>query len=84
MANGLMCQRAHRGLVSVNRLCTTHTLSLAPSFVLDTSLQPSPARMLSSLMFLSTTSKFISNLYAAVLTTEEPRSVHIIILCNLS
>lgn len=62
--------------VSVNsRLCTTCTLSLAPSFIRDTSLQPSPARMLSSLMFLSTTSKFILNSYAAVLTTEESKSI---------
>lgn len=73
-----MCQRAQRGLMSVNsRLCIICTFSLAPSLVRDTSLQPSPARMLSSVMFLSTTSKFISNLYAVVLTTEESRSIDI-------
>lgn len=54
--------------------CTsTCTLSLAPSLVRDTSLQPSPARMLSSLMFFTTTSKSILNSRAPLLTREESR-----------
>ena len=77
--NGLMCPRTQRGLSECDQqtLQFMHrcTLSLAPSFVRDTSLQPSPARMFSSLMFLRTTSKFILKSYAAVPTTEESRSI---------